>query len=211
MAIENFVEANTISHRLNSQFQRKEFDPHLVEEYCAQVEVEHVKDIDIMWKFNKVPLTVGFEKMVLIPCNIYKIEELFNDSDERLNYNRTKNFLFDIINPADNEEVKENDVIYISYIGVPVSKDGDILIPSGHEPACETFCKTRFFEEDALLGKININMYFRWEVKFSGQVQAIRSSFRNIDRNHLNEMNIIRGNLLPKIGQMTLLHERFET
>jgi len=211
MSITPFVKADVISNRLNRQFRYKEFDPELVAEYCAQAEIEYIADVNIMNIFKSVPLTVGFQKMVLLPCNVFRILEVYNDSDPRLSYNKTATHLTHIIDLTSGEEVEEDDTIYITYIGVPVDpKTGEILIPSGHEPALETYCKMKFFEEDALLGKIDKNMWVLWSNQFSGQVSHVKSSFRHIDRLKINNLNVIQGNMLPQIGRLPLIHEQFE-
>ena len=211
MSIPQYVKASTVAGRLNRQYSHKQFDTHLLEEYCAQVEVEYVCDVDNMWEFRSVPLTVGFEKMVLLPCNVYKIIELYNGNDERLIYNKTNTHLTNIYNESDGEEVEEEDVLYLSYYGIPVDKDtGEILIPSGHEPMLETFCKVKVFEEDALLGKIDRNVWNMWNAQFSGQLANVRGSFRNVDRHKMERLNIIQGNMLQRIGRLPLRHEQFE-
>lgn len=205
MAISGYVGANVIASRLNKLFQSKNFDPFLVAEWCAQVEVEYIRDIDIMWEFRAVPLTVGIEKMVLLPCNVYKIQELYDENKEFLVYNRTETHLTEVRNMFTNEEVEEDDTIYISYSGVPVNKDtGDVLIPSGHEPICETYCMKMAFMEEALYGKVDRSIYLDWDRKFSGQIQAVRSSYRYIDSAKILKREIISGNMLPKIGRMDI-------
>lgn len=208
MAVNGYVEADIIASRLNKLFQTKDFDRYLVSEWCAQVEVEYLCDIDIMWEFRAIPLTVGHDKMVLLPCNVYKIMELYDSNKDFLVYNRTETHLTEIRNMFNDEEVKEGDIIYISFKGVPVNKDtGDILIPSGHEPICETYCMKMAFMEEALLGKVDRTIYLDWDRKFSGQIQAVRSSYRNIDKANILRREIINGNMLPKIGRMDIRTE----
>lgn len=212
MAIDGFTTAKKIASRLNKQFNRKHFDPAIVGEWCAQVEVEYVRDTDMMWEFRAVPLTVGNDKMVLLPCNVYKIIELYNEDKEFLSFNRSGNFLTEIRNRQDeNSEVEIGDTIYISYKGIPVDqKTGEVIIPSGHQPMCETYCKLRMFEEDVGYGQFSGDMWGLWDRKFSGQLQAVRSSYRGITKEKLNQFQIVMGNMLPKIGRMTIETEQFD-
>jgi len=212
MAIDGFTEPKYIAGRLNKIFKTKHFDEAIVGEWCAQVEVEYINDLDSMWEFRAVPLVVGNDKMVMLPCNVFKIDEVYDDNKDFLSYNRTKDgFLTDLrVETRDNEEVEIGDTIYISYHGVPINvKTGEILIPSGHQPICETYCKVRMFEEDAGYGKFSMTMWQTWDQKFSGQIQAIRSSHKNIDRTKKHHFQIIMGNMLPKIGRMTIKTEQF--
>jgi len=211
MSINQFIDSSTIAGRLNAQFKTIHFDPYLVGEYCARVEIEHVCDPDLMWRFREVPLTIGFEKMVLMPCNVYKIEDLYDDSDNHLTFDKTNTHLFNIRDKATDVEYEEGDVVYINYIGVPVDKDtGQVLIPAGHEIACETFCKIMFFEEDRMLGIGDPNYWENLNVLFSNQVMAVRSDYRHTTNEHLQKINIIRGNMLSSIGRMPLAHEKYK-
>jgi hypothetical protein len=211
MAIEQYVTSEVIAGRLNSQFRTFEFDRSLVAEYCARVEVEHFGDIDTMWKFEEIPLIVGFEKSVLLPCNVYRIIEVYDENEDRITYNKTNTHLFALKNITNGDDYKEGDTVYINYIGIPVDTvTGEILIPSGHELACETFCKVKFFEEDAMLRKIDPNMWREWNILFSNQVMAAKSSYRHRDKTHDEQLNIIRGNMLAMIGRMPFSHNQFE-
>lgn len=213
MAINLFSTADDIQGRLNAQWRGKDFDPQLVGQYCAEVEVEHICDVSVMWKFYKVPLEVGPSKMVLTPCNIYKIVELMDQYDERLIYNKTRTHLTNIRNAERDEDQYPDvgDTLYITYIGVPVDEEtGMILIPSGHEIACETWNKIKFFEEDYANGNINGRLYETWLNTFPGQVDAIRGSFKEWDDTDLQYLNIIQGNILNMIGDMPLSHQQFE-
>ena len=98
MAIDQYFTGDVIANRLNSQFRFMDFDPHIVEEYCARVLIEHVNDIEFMWKFEKVPLVLGSQNMALLPCNIYRIIELFDENDELLSFSKTQTHLFNIKN-----------------------------------------------------------------------------------------------------------------
>lgn len=212
MAIDGFTSPEIITDRLNRLFKSKTFYPDIVGEWCAQVEVEYIRDLDIMWEFRGVELTVGNDKMVMLPCNVYKIDEVYTEDEKFLSYNRTSDgFLTNLkVEELNDEEVEIGDTIYISYHGVPVNtKTGDILIPSGHEPICETFCKKQAFEEDAALGKFSMSMWQSYDIKFSGQLQAVRSSHRNIDRGKRHHFQIIMGNMLPKIGRMRIKTKKF--
>jgi len=212
MDIKQFIKAKAISNRLNSQFKNvMTFESYLVEEYCAQVETEHICDTDLMWKFENVPLTIGHGLMVLLPCNVYRIIEVFDDGDRRLEYHKNESFLIRLRDWQTKELLKEDDTIYISYYGIPVDvRTGELLIPSGHQPACENYCKMKFFEPGLIDGSTRPDVWQMWDQKFSNQVTAIRSAYRHIDNTKIEETNIITGNMLPMIGQMALSHKEFE-
>lgn len=208
-----YVGHEKIHARLNRVYKLHPFDIDDVLEWCAEAEIDYMPVVDTMLRFLEVPLKViyssvaGIQPKVLLPCNVAKLWDVYSDPNT---------------NGSDVEHFNEGaflylpldyklPYVYINYVGIPIDDNGNLLIVKGHEQACETFCKIKNFEEDALYGKFNAQMWYGFKEEFSGQIQYSKYSIlRNMTRQDFNKLEIIRGNAVPKIGRVSLYHLNFK-
>jgi len=206
-----FISPETIWADLTRNFLTKEIDRYNVIEWCAQVETRYIKDVDLMTDVMEIPLTV-INSQALLPCNIFRIIDAYDGFESSIDYSlsSTGAYLTSLKYTNSGADYDE-DTVYINYKGTPIDPDtGFPLIAKGHENACEVFCKMRLFEEDALYGKINYNMYVRWDQQFSGMItNALADPYRHKVANYLKQLDTIRGNMLPQIGRLELSHKKF--
>jgi hypothetical protein len=206
---QRFVSAEVIAYELGRTFKSKNWDIGDVRTWCAIVETHYIKDVETMADFEEIDLTID-NNMVIIPCNIFSILDVYISSNEILEYKSNGSYLYDLKLNGVKQTYSDGTKVYMNYKGVNIDENGEILIVKGHEEACKTFCKYQMFEEDAAFGKFNMNMWLGWKTEFSGQYQAAKYNYQHKSRARINNLNIIRGNLIPRIGSLVLHHELFK-
>ena len=202
---QKYISHKAIAADITRVYKNKPVNLDDILEWCSQVETRYAIDVDKMVLYLKVPLEVDLETsppQALMPCNVFRLLDVFNDGEEYTNYYNNGSYL---ILPANYNE----EYVYLNFVGTAISDEGDPLIIKGHENACETFCKIRLFEEDVAYGRFNQQMWAMWKEEFSGQVAASKCDMRHFDRQHFNKLNIIHGNMIPKIGGVRLYHKNF--
>ena len=202
---QKYISHKAIAADITRVYKNKPVDLNDILEWCSQVETRYNIDVDKMVLYIKVGLNVDQETsppQALMPCNVFRLLDVYSAAEEYINYYNNGAYL---ILPAD----YKSDHVYINFVGTALSDEGEPLIIKGHENACETFCKIRLFEEDVAYGRFNMQLWAMWKEEFSGQVAASKSDMRHFDRQHFNKLNIIRGNMIPKIGGLVLFHKNF--
>lgn len=191
-------------------FKSKPLEKGSIIEWCAQVEIEYIKDISTMIKILEYPLTV-VGNAAKLPCNVFRILDVYEDinSQRRVIYNNNGSYLYNItdINKA---EYDDGTVIYMNYVGLYIDDNGYPLIYTTHRPACETYCKIKLFEEDTAYGKFDRNMWGMWNNQFSGQIHAAKSTFQNMDQKKMNDMIVISANMIPRVYEIPLTQNMIE-
>ena len=97
----------------------------------------------------------------------------------------------------------------MTYLGLNVDEDGVPAILQSHVPALVTFCKMQITEPKMLVGKFSPNLFQKYEQQFSLQVTALKQSATNKDSLHYDKVNIIRFNMIRKVGQNRLFKNMF--
>lgn len=196
-----YIDHRVIMGNLMSLFKQKDFNEPDIINWCQEVETRDIGDVDNMVKFVQVPLKVDNFVSADLPCNIYRILDVFNANETPIPFTTSQNGSKLIFR-------KELNLtgVYINYVGMPVSEDGTPLIVRGHENACLYKCITNAFMEDFALGKISQGAYALWEQKATGYILEASSNRRHYTREDWNNLNIIQGNLIPKIGGLSLYH-----
>ena len=164
-----------------------------------------------MSKFLYVGLTVT-NGQVLLPCNIHRILDCYDASDSIIDYKlNTAGSYLTTLTYQSSGETYDQDTLYLNYAGTIVDVDtGYPMIMKGHEQACETFCKIKAFEEQALYQKIDPRIFDRWSFQLSGQIaNAKQNPYRHKTRQDLQNLEIIRANVLPVIGRVALSHKLY--
>jgi len=208
-----FISPEVIWADLTRYITTKEISVYDVVELCAQVETRYIQDIDLMTNIYEVPLTV-INSQALLPCNIFKILDIYDGYETPIDFSlsATGAYLTGLKYQNSGSNYTD-DTVYINYKGTNLDPEtGYPLIAKGHENACETFCKIRLFEEDALFGKINMSMYANYQQQFSGQISnALQNPYRQQVANYLKNIETIRGNMIPQIGRLELSHKKFRS
>ena len=169
-----------------------------------------------MMEYEDIDLTVDFdsngEPIVFLPCNVFRVLDVYKDSHRMLEYKTNGAYMYDFSHNGHKEKLREGEPIYINYRGTNIDADtGEILIVKGHEEACKTFCKIQMFEEDAALGSFDKNMWLLWKTEFANQSQAAKYNYQHKSRLKIDNLNKIRGNMIVQIGGLVLHHELFKT
>lgn len=206
----HYVSPEVIMADLTRVFKKKEIDIYDIVEWCAHVETRTIGDVATMAFLEKVPLTVS-NKMTLIPCNVARLLDVYDENDEFLTHNHSETGAFLTSIKYRNGNEFTDDTLYINYVGTPVDTEtGYPLIAKGHEQACGYYCRLRLFEEDALNGIISPQMYGLWERKLAGLItNARQNTYRFRTRNDVRNMEVIRGNALPRIGSLVLTQDLY--
>ncbi len=198
-----FINHKTILTSLERTFKEKQFDEEDILNWCQEVETLYIADPSSMVAYMEIPLAVSNFKVVL-PSNIYKIRDVYFNKES---YGRIAFQQIGIYLSVPNYT---EDKLYINYVGTPLDKDCLPLIHKDHQAACETYCKINSFEEDALLGQINMSVFADWKQRFDGMIQSAKVSFRDWDNSRYERMNIIMGSQIPRVGYVPMANSQFE-
>lgn len=212
---QKFVSCDVIAYELGQLYKSKNWEIGNIRTWCAEVETRYIKDIETMTEFEEIDLTVDLDSndnpQVLLPCNIFRILDIYENSEVNLEYKTNGAYAYDFKWNDIAQTYEDGDVLYINYRGVNIDETtGEILIVKGHEIACKTWCKIQMFEEDAAFGKFDKNLIEVWKNDFSGQCIAARHNYQHKSRERINNLNIIRGNQIVQIAGLSLHHELFK-
>jgi hypothetical protein len=208
---QKYITPEIIAFELSQIYKSKTWDIGSVRTWCMNVETRFIKDIETMIKYEEIDLTVN-NNMVLLPCNIFRILDVYlGDNQIGLDYKNNGSYLYDLKQNGNILNLPDNSIIYINYRGINIDTNtGEFLIVKGHEEACKTYCKIQMFEEDVALGKFNASLWAGWQQQFSGQFLGARNNYQHKSRKQIDDLNIIRGNMIQKIGDLSLYHELFK-
>jgi len=202
-----YVSHHVIAANISRKWKSKTFNLTDIMEWCSIAETSFLKEIDKMVHFYQIDLVVDTDNhTALLPCNIFRILDVYSDPNNSESAVSSYNNGSHLILP----DTYTGDVIYINYVGQPISDEGEPLIIKGHENVCETYCLMCLFEEDAHLGKFPYQAWKEWDNKMSGQIAATKNDMRHYDRSYFNKLTIIRGNMIQKIGNVGLYHSQFK-
>jgi len=173
-------------------------------EWCAEVEHDVLEDIEGFHPYKKVPVPV-VNLQALLPCNVYRLLDVFVGNDRRIPYEDNGDFIaFDSLQTYSKND-KGQDIVFINYWGIPVDPEtGYPLIKKGHELACEAYCVWKLYTEDFMTGKIDANRWMYLVGEKDRELNAAQNGFRQWDRKDLERISMIKMNMLPRIGQIPL-------
>ena len=192
---------HNIAARLSRTIKTKNFNEDDIIEWCQEVETDILQQVDLMYNFLEVELTVTNYKAFL-PCNIYKIMDVYTTPDQR----SSRIPYIDLGSYISFDTNQTLSSIYIDYKGMPVDLDSGLpLIIRGHEMACEAYCIWKIYTEDILNDKISIDSKNRIESRKDSELAACFStSYRFKDRARMNNEMIIMGNWVPRLANLKL-------
>lgn len=172
-------------------------------EMCFDAEINHIKDGDLMSKFKEFPLDVDSTTgLAVMPCNVIRVIEVYNEKGVDIPYTITGGNHVKV--PGVNKEV------FMHYYGVTADEDGVPVIHQGHVNALVTFCLMRLVEKQVLKQKMPMGFLQKYELQFSNQVISVRQSAQYKDRKFYDNVNIIRFNMIKKVGRQRLMKTMFE-
>lgn len=202
-----YITHKVILASLARTHKRKNWQENEIMEWCQECLNNVIVDVETMTKYVEIGLevpTTGTQKnMVYLPCNIFRLLDVYDGSDNRIDYSYNGSY---IILPSDNTLT----AIYINYIGTPIDENGIPLIPKTQQIACETYCKVKGFEEDVAYGNFNAQLWMMWKNELTPMISAGKNDYRFRDRHAIDKLNIIHGNLTPVIANIKLVHKEFE-
>lgn len=191
-----------IYSRLSLTHKHKQFTPLEIAQWCAECSVEVIGDIDRMERYVGIRLPV-VDKKAMVPCNLYRILEVFDNNLRRIEYRHDGVYL-------DFHGSFTGTDIYITYMGVPVDTEtGYPLIKKGHEKACEAYCVYKMYYEDFLAGRLDATRWGFVVEDMNNQVSAAGSPVRHMDRKDFERINKIHGQLFMRPGWISLYDFQF--
>jgi hypothetical protein len=204
-----YIGPEVIAYELSLSNKNKEWDLNTVRTWCMNCETRYIKDVDTMIEFEQIPLRYEHEQ-VLLPCNVFRILDVYRNHYEILDYKNNGAFLYDFKWKGIHRHYPEGTAIFINYRGINIDHEtGECLIVKGHEEACKLYCKLQMYEDDRNMGRFPKDIYAQWEEQFSGMYMAARSNYQHKDRKKIDNLTIIRGNMVPKIGSLVLHNQQF--
>ena len=207
MAYDNqkYTDHKEIASRLARIHKNKIFYEDDILEWCQECETDYVGDVDNMFKYLQVGLTV-INSLAKAPCNIFRVMEIYSDPDNN-NSKVQNNYDGKYFNLGSDYAY---DYVYINYYGTPIDElTGVPLIVRGHEAACEAYCVYQMYYEDILTDKISIDAKDRITNDMINKTRACRGDFRHITRQDLEKVIIIRHSMITQIGTTPLYHREF--
>lgn len=199
-----FVSTDIVLANLGRNFKKINWDPMDVLEWCMQMETEMLADVDSMMEFIDIKLKVT-NKQAPLPCNVHRILDVYktpgNPKSKVSYFNKGAylNFNSDF----------DSDYIYINYYGTTIDiESGSPLILRTHIKACEAYCVQQAYLERYLNNEINGQQWSVIDQRVTeGCNIALSQGIRFKDRQDLTNLNVIKGNMITKIGLTTLYNQ----
>ena len=203
MSVSIYTSAKNIYTQIARLFPNDNIHEDDIFEWCMDAEINYIADGDLLYKFIDVPVTIDKTlKIGALPCNVRRIIDVYNKEDVPVEYQVTA---------SNHIKVKSNiDTVYLTYLGIPVDEEGVPKILSSHQPALLTFCKMRIVEEKVLRGEMPMGLLQKYEVQFSNQVTALKQAATHKNKEHYDKVEIIRFNMIKKVGQERLFKNMFK-
>jgi len=197
-----------IKNRLARQFKQKQFNDDDVLVWCQEVELEVLADVENMVTYDRVDIVLC-NGILTLPCNVYRLLDVYDSSENRILYQSNGKNLYGLMDMNGNT-ITDDTTIYINYKGNAIDLETGIpLCLRSHEFVCENYCKIKAFEEDILLQKISASMYQYWTTQLAGMITATKQNYMHKDRAQVNDIAIIHGNMISRIGHLPLAHTMF--
>ena len=208
-----FVSTDIVLANLGRAHKKFNWDANDVLEWCMQIETEMIADLDSMVYFEHIPLQVK-NNQARLPCNVHRIIHVrghhghegnyaeYNNNHVDLSYNNNGAYIsFDHNRERHHEE--NNKYVFITYYGTKIDLEtGEPLILRTHIKACEAYCVQQVYYEKFLNNEINGQQWRVIDERVTeGCNIAISQGIRFKDDKDLNRLDMIRGNMIPKLGK----------
>lgn len=189
-----YVEVETIINRIGRKFRSKALDKNDAIEWSAECEIDYIEDFDYFAQYInwELPVTNG---RAYPPCLTYKLLDVHGGT-ARVPYKKHGPYIV---------VEKSLDKVFVNFLGIPVSEEtGMPLILRGHEQAVEAFIVYNLHYEDFIKGKIHPNIYLVLLDDMNNKIEAARSTYRYLDNARLENLQAIRGNMVPVLANIEL-------
>lgn len=192
-----FVSTGFIYSYLSRTYKSSNFSKADIAEWCGDY-VSNICDIDslVIYEEDEFTITNG---MIQLPCFLSRLMNVYYDKSnshtimEHLGNNGSYLYGFP-------EILKEGDKVYLDYAGLPITEDGEILIPKQYELACRKYCMIQLKEEDVIEGTFPLQLHQLWKQELSGMTIAAKQKVKNMNSSDFAQLLRIRGNMINKLG-----------
>lgn len=192
-----YVSTGFIYSYLSRTYKSSNFSKADIAEWCGDI-VSKVCDADSLVFYEEDEFTIE-NNMIALPCFLSRVLDVYYNKDnsntimEHLQNNGSYIYGFPDI-------LKDGDVVYMDYIGLPVTTEGEILIPKQYENVCRKYCMIQFKEDDAMEGNFPVQQLQLMKQELSGLITAAKQSLINKTTSDFNKLIRIRGNMINKLG-----------
>ena len=195
-----FTTTKYIFDALSRIYKSQSFSLADITEWCGEF-VSKVCDANSMVIYEEDEFTVQ-NGMVKLPCNLHRVLDVYYNKDdsgsimEHLGNNGSYLYGFPDI-------VSEGDIVYIDYIAMPITTDGNILIPVQYEIACRKYCMIQLKEDDVINGQFPADLHNMWKQEMSGMIIAAKQLNKHKTTSDFTNLLRIRGTMINKLGFTT--------
>lgn len=192
-----YISTGFVYSYLSRTYKSSNFSKADVAEWCGDI-VSKVCDIDSLVAYEEDEFVIE-NGMVMLPCFLSRLFDVYYDKNnshtimEHLGNNGSYLYGFP-------ENLKNGDTIYMDYAGLPITSDGELLIPKQYEMVCRKYCMIQFKEDDAMEGNFPIQQLQLMKQELSGLIIASKQSVTNMTTSDFNKLLRIRGNMITKLG-----------
>lgn len=211
MGVDNsrYVDHNVIMATMSLYVKDKPLNALEIMNWCQEAETKYIKDPLTRWKYLQIPLTVTEQNMALLPCNVYRVLDVYtNPADNKSTVEHQNTGAYLVFGTGFAERFS---TIYINYEGTPIDPDTGVpLILKGHEKACEAYCVQMLYYSDYLGGRLTTDRWMYITQDFENKARSARNGFvRHMTRASLDKPHIIHGNMIRVIGDQALAHSEW--
>lgn len=197
MEMNNFyISPLTILDRLTRVHKNKQIQLADVVEWSAECTTEYIEDFDSFVRYDGVQIKREKNNRFYLPCLVYRILDIYTGDGRAVGYKRRAGFI----------ELNDTtiDTVYMDYIGIPVTDEGEICIDKNHAQAVEAFIVHKLYYEDYLNQKLHPNMWQDITLRMENELLAARGSFRHWDQRRFETMTAIHGDMIPDLAKVPL-------
>lgn len=191
-----YITPQTILNRLARVHKGKQIQEADVIEWAAECTTEYIEDFDSFVKYEQVLLTKETNNRFYLPCLVYRVLDVYNSSDTRIPFVKRQGYI-----TAQDITIE---TIYIDYVGIPTTDNGELLIDKNHAQAVEAFIVHKLYYEDFLNNKVHPNVWQDIKLTLENELIAARGSYRHWDQSKFETISAIRGNMVPELGKVPL-------
>lgn len=202
MSISIYTTADEVFNKVTRLFPGETINKDDIYEWCMDAEINKISDGDLFAKYIDIPVVIDKTLNIgALPCNVKRIIDVY-DADE--------NYVEYQITATNHIKIKgSHSKVLLTYLGLSLDDEGLPRILSSHVSALLTYCKMQIIEPKVLMGKFSPNLFQKYEMQFSNQVTAVKQSAVNKDKKHYDDVQVIRFNMLKKVGQQRLFKNMF--
>ena len=202
MSLKYYTDPIEVFNKLTKVWKKGTLNKDSVFEWCIDAELNYIKDGDLLSKYIDFEITIDTETgLGLLPCNVSRVIEVYDSSSSDVDYTITASNFIKVATGQEN--------VLMHFLGATVTEDGVPVIHQGHVNALVTFCLMKLVEVEVLLQKMPMGFLQKYEIQFANQVTAIKQSAQYKDKKHYDNVNIIRFNMIKKVGRKRLIKDMY--